>query len=477
MSQNQTNTEWVAIVLAAGQGTRMKSPLPKVLHEIAGRPLVAWSIAAALDAGVQRCVAVVGHGREQVESTLHTRFGGRVSTALQAEQRGTGHAVRCAMESPALATFEGNVVILYGDCPLIPKESVHALINALDADASLAMLTSHLPDPRGYGRILRDAEGRVRAIREQRDCSPGEAAVREVNPGLYAVRAGFLRDAIARLSDDNAQGELYLTDVVEQAAAAGGVRDVAWDMADLRGVNDRYELALCAEERRLRIAAALARDGVAVRDLRTVYVDADCEVAPGAVLEAQVHLRGRCVIETGARIDVGAVLTDVIVREGAEVLPYTVASESVIGEEATVGPFTHLRPATELGRGSKVGNFSETKKTKLGEGSKVNHLSYVGDGVIGKNVNIGAGTIFCNYDGVRKHTTTLEDNVFIGSDSQLVAPVTVGAGAYVASGTTVTRDVPPDALAVARTRQQNKEGYAARFRARAKTPEKPTEGT
>jgi bifunctional UDP-N-acetylglucosamine pyrophosphorylase/glucosamine-1-phosphate N-acetyltransferase len=344
VSQNQTNTEWVAIVLAAGQGTRMKSPLPKVLHEIAGRPLVAWSIAAALDAGVQRCVAVVGHGREQVESTLHTRFGGRVSTALQAEQRGTGHAVRCAMESPALATFEGNVVILYGDCPLIPKESVHALINALDADASLAMLTSHLPDPRGYGRILRDAEGRVRAIREQRDCSPGEAAVREVNPGLYAVRAGFLRDAIARLSDDNAQGELYLTDVVEQAAAAGGVRDVAWDMADLRGVNDRYELALCAEERRLRIAAALARDGVAVRDLRTVYVDADCEVAPGAVLEAQVHLRGRCVIETGARIDVGAVLTDVIVREGAEVLPYTVASESVIGEEATVGPFTHLRP-------------------------------------------------------------------------------------------------------------------------------------
>ena len=475
MSQNETSTEWVAIVLAAGQGTRMKSPLPKVLHEIAGRPLVAWSVAAALEAGVDRCVAVVGHGREQVESALHARFAGRVATALQAEQRGTGHAVRCAMESPALAGFVGNVVILYGDCPLIPKEAVQALVQALGVSASLAMLTSHLPEPRGYGRILRDAQGRVRAIREQRDCSPEEAAVNEVNPGLYAVRAGFLRSAIARLSDDNAQGELYLTDVVEQAAAAGGVVDVHWNMADLRGVNDRYELALCAEERRLRIATGLAREGVAVQDLRTLYVDADCRVEAGAVLSAQVHLRGRCVVEAGAHIDVGAVLTDVVVRKDAEVLPYTVASESVIGEEASVGPFTHLRPATELGRKSKVGNFSETKKTKVGEGSKVNHLSYVGDGIIGKNVNIGAGTIFCNYDGVRKHTTTLEDNVFIGSDSQLVAPVTVGAGAYVGSGTTVTRDVPPDALAVSRTRQQNKEGYAERIRARQKAPAKPSE--
>lgn len=477
MSQNDTSTKWIAIVLAAGQGTRMKSPLPKVLHEIAGRPLVAWSISAALDAGVDRCVAVVGHGREQVEGALMQRFSGRVTTALQAEQRGTGHAVRCAMESPALAGFEGNVVILYGDCPLIPQESVRALMQALRPETTLAMLTSQLADPQGYGRILRDAEGRVRAIREQRDCSPAEAAVREVNPGLYAVRAPFLRDAIARLTSDNAQGELYLTDVVEQAAAAGGVADVPWEMSDLRGVNDRYELALCAEERRLRIATRLAREGVAVRDLRTVYVDADCEVAAGAVLEAQVHLRGRCVIASGARIDVGAVLTDVVVHEGAEVLPYTVATESVIGELASVGPFTHLRPDTELGRKSKVGNFSETKKTKLGEGSKVNHLSYVGDGVIGKNVNIGAGTIFCNYDGFRKHTTTLEDNVFIGSDSQLVAPVTVGTGAYVGSGTTVTRDVPPDALAVSRTRQQNKEGYAERIRARQKAPAKPTEGT
>jgi bifunctional UDP-N-acetylglucosamine pyrophosphorylase/glucosamine-1-phosphate N-acetyltransferase len=471
-------TDWVAIVLAAGQGTRMKSPLPKVLHTIAGRPLLAYALDAAFEAGVARCVAVVGHGREQVEAALEERFAGRVTTALQAEQRGTGHAVQCAMESAALASFEGNVVILMGDCPLIPTESLRALMDALPPEGpDLAMLTSRLDHPHGYGRVLRDSQGRVRAIREQRDCSPEEASVHEVNPALYAVRASFLRRAITGLQDNNAQGELYLTDVVEQAAQAGGVADLAWDMADLRGVNDRYDLALCAEERRQRIAAALARDGVAVRDLRTLYVDADCEVAPGAVLEPQVHLRGRCVIEAGAHVDVGAVLTDATVRAGAHVLPYTVASQSVIGEEATVGPFTHLRPATVLGRKAKVGNFSETKKTVIGDGSKVNHLSYVGDGVIGKNVNIGAGTIFCNYDGVNKNTTTLEDDVFIGSDSQLVAPVTVGAGAYVASGTTVTLDVPADALAVARTRQKNIEGYAARFRARAKASAKASDKT
>ncbi len=468
MSANDKSMEWVAIVLAAGQGTRMKSDLPKVLHPIAGRPLVAWSVGAALSAGVQRCVAVVGHGREAVEAELETRFPDQVRCALQAEQLGTGHAVRCAMESPDLEGFEGNVLILYGDCPLIPAESVRALMDALTEGRELALLTSTLADPKGYGRILRDEAGTVRAIREDRDCSPDEARINEVNPGLYAVRAAFLRDAIAALRDDNAQGELYLTDVVEAAAAKGAVGDVPWDIADLRGVNDRYELALCAEVRRARIARDLARAGVDVRDLKTLYVDADSVVEPGAILEPNVHLRGRCVVHGGARVDVGCVLTDVVVHSGAQLLPYTVASESSVGESASVGPFTHLRPQTHLGARSKVGNFSETKKTTLGEGSKVNHLSYVGDGVIGRDVNIGAGTIFCNYDGVKKHTTTLEDGVFIGSDSQLVAPVTVGQGAYVASGTTVTRDVPADAMAVARTRQQNKEGYAARFRARMK---------
>jgi bifunctional UDP-N-acetylglucosamine pyrophosphorylase/glucosamine-1-phosphate N-acetyltransferase len=250
------------------------------------------------------------------------------------------------------------------------------------------------------------------------------------------------------------------------AAKRGKVIDIGGDMSELTGINDRRELALAGATKRRAVAEELARKGVAVADLDTLYVDADCEIEPGALLGANVHLRGRCIVRAGAEIDVGCVLVDVVVEKDAKVLPYTVATDSTIGEGAQVGPFSHLRPQSHLGPRSKVGNFSETKKTVLGEGSKVNHLSYVGDGVIGRGVNIGAGTIFCNYDGEQKHTTTLEDDVFIGSDSQLVAPVTVKRGAYVASGTTVTRDVPEDALAVARTKQENKEGYAARMRAR-----------
>jgi bifunctional UDP-N-acetylglucosamine pyrophosphorylase/glucosamine-1-phosphate N-acetyltransferase len=237
-------------------------------------------------------------------------------------------------------------------------------------------------------------------------------------------------------------------------------------MADLTGVNDQRDLAICAARRRGRIAEALAKDGVAITDLDTLYVDADCEVEAGASLGAQVHLRGKCVVRQGASIDVGCVLTNVVVEANALVLPYTVATDSTIGEGASVGPFSHLRPQSQLGPRSKVGNFSETKKTTLGEGSKVNHLAYVGDGIIGKDVNIGAGTIFCNYDGERKHTTVIGDDVFIGSGSQLVAPIKVGRGAYIASGTTVTHDVPEDSLAVGRAKQENKKGYAARLRAK-----------
>ena len=310
-------------------------------------------------------------------------------------------------------------------------------------------------------------------IVEDRDCSNAERALQEVNPGLYAMRADFLREAIAQLTPDNAQGQLYLTDVVELAANGGKVVDLKGDMADLTGVNDQKDLAVAAATRRRRMAEDLARRGVGVTDLDTLYVDAECKVEPGATLGANVHLRGRCVVRAGALIDVGCVLTNVVVDKDAKVLPYTVAADSTIGEGAQVGPFSHLRPQTELGPRSKVGNFSETKKTTLGEGSKVNHLSYVGDGVIGEGVNIGAGTIFCNYDGEQKHTTVLEDGVFIGSDTQLIAPVTIKKGAYVASGTTITRDVPEGALAVSRTKQENKEGYVARLRARLRRNKKP----
>ena len=468
----EAQSPWTAIVLAAGEGTRMKSDLPKVLHEIAGRPLVSWVVRTALDAGAERCLVVVGYGRNEVERALRDAFGDRVELVVQPEQRGTGDAVRCALEAEPHLT--GRLVIVYGDCPLIPASLLRDLVAAGRArQAKLGLVTASLAKPDGYGRIVRDSEGRVLRIVEDRDCSEAERGIVEVNPGIYDVEAGFLRKAVRSLSPDNSQGQLYLTDVVELAAQAGDVVSVQGEMADLMGVNDQRDLAWCAARARQRVAEGLARSGVVIADLAALYVDAECEVQPRASLGVGVHLRGRCVIEAGAAVDVGCVLTDVMVKANAVVLPYTVATRSTIGEGANVGPFTHLRPESELGPRSKVGNFSETKKTQIGEGSKVNHLSYVGDGVIGKGVNIGAGTIFCNYDGAQKHTTVLGDNVFIGSDSQLIAPVTVERGAYVASGTTVTQDVPEDALAVARTKQENKQGYAARLRARLRRQKKP----
>jgi bifunctional UDP-N-acetylglucosamine pyrophosphorylase/glucosamine-1-phosphate N-acetyltransferase len=463
---------WSAIILAAGEGTRMKSSRPKVLHEIAGRALVSWVVQTALDAGASRCLVVIGHGRDDVERELSTRFGKRVEMALQPEQRGTGDAVRCAMEADD--TVEGRVLVLYGDCPLIPVPLLQDLVDrSQQAGADLGLVTATLTDPTGYGRIVRSRAGDVTRIVEDRDCSEDERSIQEVNPGLYAMRADFLREAIAQLTPDNAQGQLYLTDVVELAANRGKVVDLEGDMADLTGINDQRDLAAAASTRRRRTAEELARSGVAVADLDTLYVDADCEIEPGATLGANVHLRGRCLVRAGAHIDVGCVLTDVVVERDAKVLPYTVAVDSTIGEGAQVGPFSHLRPHSNLGPRSKVGNFSETKKTTLGPGSKVNHLSYVGDGVIGEGVNIGAGTIFCNYDGEQKHTTVIEDGAFIGSDTQLIAPVTIKKGAYVASGTTVTRDVPEGALAVSRSKQENKEGYASRLRARLRRRKKP----
>jgi bifunctional UDP-N-acetylglucosamine pyrophosphorylase/glucosamine-1-phosphate N-acetyltransferase len=458
---------FLAIVLAAGQGTRMKSERPKVLHEVAGRPMVAWPIEAALEAGAERVVVVVGHGAQEVEAALAARFGARVGTALQAEQRGTGHAVRCAL--PALEGFEGDVVILYGDVPLLEADAIRALLDALrGSDAPLALLTCRAPDPRGYGRILRSDAGAVIGIREHRDASEDERAIDEINPGVYASSAAFLRRSLEGLKDDNAQGELYLTDIVSAAAKEGGARGVSWPISSLSGVNDRAQLAEVSAVMRRRIAEGHAKAGVTIRDLGRVDIDAEVTIGRDAIIEPHVTLRGRCAIGEGARIDVGCVLSDVTVGAHAYLKPYSIAIESSVGEGAQVGPFSHLRPGSELGPDAHVGNFVETKKTRMGRGAKANHLAYLGDGIIEDGVNVGAGTIFCNYDGFQKHTTVLEEGCFIGSDSQLVAPVRVGKGAYVATGTTVTKDVPADALAISRTKQQNKEGYASRLRARMK---------
>ena len=458
----------VGVILAAGMGTRMRSASPKVLHPICGRSLASWCVQAALDAGVSRCVVVVGHAREEVEADLRGRFGDKVSFALQQEQRGTGHAAASAL--PELEGHEGKVLITYGDCPLVPSSVLRELIE-VSKGHHLALVTAHLDDPTGYGRILRST-GVVTGIREERDCNPAERALTEVNPGIYCVDAPFLRQSVELLRDDNDQGELYLTDLVGIAAARGDVATTLGDMTTLQGVNDRWELSHAASTMRLRLLESFARAGVGLVDPSSTHIDADCAVAADAWIAPGVQLRGRCRVEAGARIDVGCVLNDVVVEAGANLLPYTVATDARIGPGAQVGPFAHLRPKTDLGEDTKVGNFCETKKTTVGKGSKVNHLAYVGDGQIGEGVNVGAGVIFCNYDGVQKHTTVLEDGVFIGSDSQLVAPLTVGKGAYIASGSTVTKDVPPDALAVSRVRQSNKEGYASKLRERFKSDKK-----
>lgn len=459
------NSEFAAVIMAAGQGTRMRSSLPKVLHPLAGLPMYAHVTRAALEARVSQVVLVVGHGREALLNDVRARFDERVTSAVQERQLGTGDAARAGLS--ALTDFSGWVLVLSGDTPLVRTELIRALIQtAENSSAQVAMLTSLIEDPTGYGRIVRDVTGKILCIREHKDASSEERAIREINPGVYAVRAAFLRDALSKLSANNAQGEYYFTDVVEQASKLGSVASLDWPIEDTQGVNDRAQLAQCEATLRLRRAIELSRSGVTVRDLQTLYVDATAVVEPDAILEANVHIRGASVIASGARIDTGCVLTDVRVARGAYLKPYTVATESVIGEDAQTGPFSHLRPESVMEAESHIGNFVEMKKTRLGRGSKANHLSYLGDGEIGRDVNVGAGTIFCNYDGYQKHKTVLEDGVFIGSDSQLVAPVRVGKGAYVATGTTVTEDVPADALALGRARQTNKPDYGSRLRAR-----------
>lgn len=462
-----TEPRVTAIVLAAGQGTRMKSALPKVLHPLAGRPMIHPVVDAAHAAGASDVVVVVGHGREQVEAYLGRAFGERVRTAVQAEQRGTGHAAQIALEK--VDAGAELLLLLCGDTPLLDAAELAGLIAALRAEPSrpLAMLTVRPADPTGYGRILRDASGAVVGIREHRDATPEERAIGETNPGVYAARASFLRQALTQIRPDNAQRELYLTDVVALAAAAGGVASrLVRDPVSVAGINDRAQLAEAEDVLYRRIADAHRRAGATIR--AGARIDATVVIEPDATIEHGVVLRGATRVGAGAVIDVGAVLTDVTVAPGALVKPYSVAQSSVIGEGAQVGPFSHLRPDSEIGPEAHVGNFVETKKTRLGKGAKANHLAYLGDGDVGAGANVGAGTIFCNYDGFQKHRTTIGEGAFIGSDSQIVAPVRVGAGAYVATGTTVTRDVPDDALAIARVKQENKEGYASKLKARLK---------
>jgi bifunctional UDP-N-acetylglucosamine pyrophosphorylase/glucosamine-1-phosphate N-acetyltransferase len=450
-----------AVILAAGKGTRMKSGRAKVLHELLGLPMVSYPILRAQEIGAAPIVVVLGHQRAEVEAALRARHGdGTLVCVEQAEQRGTGHAAGIGIA--ALPPSAGLVLILSGDAPLVRAPTLLGLVARARETGGLAVLTARVPDPTGYGRIVRGGGDRILRVVEHKDASDAERAVDEINSGIYCGPAAFLRDAAARLSPRNAQAELYLTDAVEMAAAAGpGAFAVEGDHRDLAGINDRRQLVEAERVLAGRLIAALSehatfRDPAGTVVEPFVRLGADVEIGRG------VALRGRTVVGDGARIDDGCVLVDTEVGAGAEVRPYTVATEARIGPRAKIGPFAHLRPGTDLGEDVHVGNFVETKKARFGRGSKANHLSYVGDAVVGARVNIGAGTITCNYNGYEKRETVIDDGAFIGSDTQLVAPVRVGARAVVAAGTTVTKDVPEGALALTRVEQKHVDGYAER---------------
>lgn len=447
-----------ALILAAGKGTRMKSDLIKVLHEVAGQPMVCWPLAAAREAGAEEMVVVVGHQAEQVQRVLSGEAGLRI--ALQEEQLGTGHAVACGL--PALSGNSTTVLILCGDTPLLTGVTLQRLaMTHHSSKAAVTVLTAKLADPSGYGRIVRDSAGRVQRIVEQKDATPDEAAINEVNSGIYCMELDFLQAHIGSLGSDNAQNEYYLTDLVAVAVAEqrGCAAVVADDTQEIMGVNDRAQLAQAARLLRERINTRLMQDGVTLIDPECTYIDAgvvigvDTEIWPGCVV------RGKTVIGKGCLLESNVQVCDCTLGNKVHLKSGSVLAEAVLHSDVAVGPMAHLRPGTVLHDQVKIGNFVETKKAVLGEGSKASHLTYLGDAEIGREVNVGCGTITCNYDGVNKHRTVIGDNVFVGSDVQLVAPVTVGRGALIAAGTTVTRDVPPDSLAIARAPQVNKEGW------------------
>jgi len=450
-----------SIVLAAGKGTRMKSSISKVLHDFAGRKIVYFPVRAALECGATRAIVVCSpDNRESIARYLEAEFGkDRIVCVVQTEQLGTGDAARAGM----IACQSEQVCLLCGDTPLVDAAGLE-LFTASDGKPAFSVMSCHLDDPTGYGRILRDGERRVVAIREQRDASSEERRVTEVNAGIYFGDTAALRGALAALRCDNDQKEYYLTDVVAILSRTSQVEARLGSPDTLLGINDREQLEVAEQKMLSTIRTRHRRDGVTVRgDAR---IEDAVEIGRDSVIESGVQLRGKTQVGSGTHIDVGSVLTNVTVGSNAQIRPYTTMTECELGNAVQIGPYAHLRPGSIIEDEAHIGNFVETKKTRMRRGAKANHLAYLGDGDVGEKANIGAGTIFCNYDGYRKHQTTIGAGAFIGSDSQLVAPVEIGSGAYVATGTTVTSDVPDDAVAIGRTPQVNKPGSAARLRRR-----------
>jgi bifunctional UDP-N-acetylglucosamine pyrophosphorylase / glucosamine-1-phosphate N-acetyltransferase len=451
------------VVLAAGKGTRMKSAMPKVLHRVSGLPLIDHVLRAASTLDPRSIVVVVGHEAGQLRAALRERPG--LSFAEQEPQLGTGHALLQA--EPMLAGASGTIVLLSGDAPLIGASTLASLVERhAERGAAATVLTAVLDAPAGYGRIVRGEDKRIVAIVEHKDATAGEREIREINSGIYAFDIAPLFGALREIGSSNAQGEYYLPDLVRIYRSRGLTVETVEveDSREILGVNSRKELAEVATILRMAKLDALMAAGVTIVDPATTFIEPDVEIGvdtivhPGVYLEGQTRIGARCVIHSGVRVVNTSIDDDVVINN------FCVLSDSRVSRGAIIGPFARLRPESVVGEEAHVGNFVELKKTTLGRGSKANHLAYLGDSTIGEKVNIGAGTITCNYDGTSKFPTIIEDGAFIGSDSQLIAPVRIGRGAYVAAGSSITKDVPADTLAIGRGKQVNKEGWVSRAR-------------
>jgi bifunctional UDP-N-acetylglucosamine pyrophosphorylase/glucosamine-1-phosphate N-acetyltransferase len=441
------------VILAAGKGTRMKSSLPKVLHKVAERPMVQHVIDTANSLGAASINLVYGYGADQLKAGLGEQ---PLHWVLQAEQLGTGHAVQQAI--PQIAD-EDTVLILYGDVPLTRKETLEQLLATRDANG-LAILTVILANPTGYGRIVRE-NGKVVGIVEQKDATPTQLLINEVNSGIMAVPGQKLKAWLAGLQNNNAQGEFYLTDIVAMAAAEGVVITTAHPQnpIETEGANNRVQLAQLERAYQLRKAEELMLNGANLRDPARIDVRGEVQVGSDVMIDVNVIFEGKVMLGDGVSIGANCILKDVVIGANTEIKPNTMVESSTIGADCSVGPYARIRPDSVLANDSHVGNFVELKKTVLGEGSKANHLTYLGDAVIGSKVNVGAGTITCNYDGANKFQTTIEDGVFVGSNSSLVAPLTLGKNSTVGAGSVVTQSVAADELVVARTKQRHITGW------------------
>lgn len=443
------------ITLAAGKGSRMKSDLPKVLHKLAGKPMLAHVLNSSAQLNNAKQHVVIGHGAELVQQQI---TGFDISWAFQTEQNGTGHAVAQAMPN---VDPDATVIVLYGDVPLIRSNTLQQLLDQTQTQQGLTLLTVKLDNPMGYGRIVRNAAGEIQAIVEQKDASPEQLEINEVNTGILAVSAKYLNEWLPKLSSNNAQGEYYLTDIIAMAVSQGVAVSAIHpqDEYEVQGVNDRLQLSQLERVYQRQLADDLLRAGVSLADPSRIDIRGSLKVGNDVVIDVGCVFEGEITLADGVHVGPYCVIKNSQIGAGTELQAYSHLDQANTAEDCQVGPYARLRPGADLHNKAKVGNFCEVKKAVVGEGAKVNHLTYIGDAIIGKNANIGAGTITCNYDGVNKFITEIGENSFIGSNSALVAPVKIGAGATVGAGSTITKDVEAEELAVARGKQRNISGW------------------